>query len=156
MKAKRFRCRHCGELKLSRKKGQMYCGERACQKARKSRWRREKYAEDLDYRINQRESTQLWLESVGGAAKYYRGYRKKRKRRQVKPEAVLVVNRGSISAEKSLFAKPHGLLGRYANRDAISRNSLLKSGRYFIFPIGGKYGANRDAIRVEIEVISDG
>jgi hypothetical protein len=106
----------------------MYCSDARCQQVRKNAWRRQKYAEDLDYRLNQRESTEAWLEAVGGSAKYYREYRRKRKRERI---------------------------GTNANRDAMEGDSSLKSGSYVIFPVCGKPGANRDAIRVKIEVISD-
>lgn len=128
METKRFRCKKCGKLKMVRRKGQRYCSDVRCQQARKNAWRRQKYAEDVDYRLNQRASTEAWLETVGGSAKYYREYRRKRKQGRI---------------EKS------------ANRDVRNGDSLLKTGRYLIFPVSGKTNANRDAMRVKIEVISD-
>jgi hypothetical protein len=128
METMRFRCRHCGKLKLVVKKGQKYCSDVKCQQARKNAWRRQKYAEDLDYRLNQKQSTEMWLESVGGAAEYYREYRRKRKQ---------------------------GHRGASANSDARQTNSLIKTGSYYIFPVCGESYANSDAIRVKIEVITD-
>lgn len=134
----------------------MYCGEKECQRARKNGWRREKYAEDLDYRLNQRESTKAWLESVGGGAKYYREYRRKRKRGRLKTGAPSLVRRAGFDGEGSLFARRGIRIRPSANRDAIREDSILKTGRYVIFPVCGRVGANRDAIEVKIEVILDG
>jgi hypothetical protein len=115
----------------------MYCGDERCQKVRKNAWRREKYAGDLDYRLNQRESSRAWLKSVGGAARYFREYRRKQHRGE------------------SLFARYEAPIDTSANSDARQTNSLIKTGSYYIFPVCGESYANSDAIRVKIEVITD-
>lgn len=157
MEKQRFRCRHCGKIKVQRVLEQKYCGERACQQARRNAWRRDKYAEDVDYRRNQEASTAAWLSSQGGAAAYYRQYRLRRKTSTTSEEG------GSLKAESGLsrvFPRSVGEKKRpgsrgapsNANRDASSGNLRLKSGRYTLCPTG----ANRDAFLVEIRVVPDG
>lgn len=67
-------CIHCGRefIPNPRVKGQKYCRDRNCQKARKGRWQRKKMAKDADYRENQKRCQEDWLRSHPG---YYRKYR---------------------------------------------------------------------------------
>ena len=157
MEQQRFRCRHCGKLKVRRALEQTYCGEKACQQARRNAWRREKYSEDSDYRLNQRASTAAWLSSQGGARAYYRRYRSRRKASTPSAE------RGSGNAEGGLRPPLLRSVGEKArrvpcitsvdaNRDASFGDLPLKSGRYTLCPAG----ANRDAVLVEIRVVPDG
>jgi hypothetical protein len=153
MKKKRFRCRQCKRVLAVRVIGQGYCGEAACQKARKNAWRREKYASDSDYRLNQRDSTDEWLNSVGGAAQYHREYRKKKKRciAQLRSKAKRTLEpTGSETA--SLFAGHVSGLDASANSDATFQKTFIKTGRYRICP----ESANSDAFMAEIRLISYG
>jgi hypothetical protein len=77
--------------------GQSYCNLAPCQKVRKNTWRREKYAEDADYRANQRDSTTAWLGTQGGAAAYYRAYRRRRR-----------AQRGGLAADRAADRAPVG------------------------------------------------
>jgi len=155
------------------KPGQGYCGEKACQAARKREWSREKYASDPDYRINQKESTDAWLDTQGGAAAYYRDYRRRRrKRRREEQEAAAVAAVSGIfeaipdvtgeNAKKagdeakehpitSLFAPDMAMGKASANRDAGSQYYPIKTGLYEILALG----ANKDATIVEIRMISN-
>jgi hypothetical protein len=135
----RFRCRHCRKLQGKRTLDQRYCGERECQKARKNTWRREKYAQDSDYRANQRASTHAWLEERGGSAAYYRAYRKRRK---------------SPSSSRAIAAPDPPALN--AKRDAALAKRALSSGVYTLVPIRPDGGAKRDAFLVEIVVFPSG
>lgn len=149
MENKRFRCAHCRKLHSVRVEGQKYCGSQACQRARKKRWRRQKYSEDADYRLNQKQSTQAWLESQGGPAEYYRRYRKRRRSEEgASPEQRLASGvEGEIA---SLFVPVSSESDASANRDAFLGESPIKTGRYKMWPAS----ANRDAILVEISVIT--
>jgi hypothetical protein len=139
----RFRCRHCRKLRRKRTGDQRYCGERACQKARKNTWRREKYAQDSDYRANQRDSTNAWLGERGGSAAYHRAYRTRRKN----PSPSRTVPEPSPpSAAPPLRAK----------RDAESAESALASGVYTLVPLQPDGNAKRDAFLVEIAVFPRG
>ena len=161
MEKQRFRCRHCGRLKVQRVLGQMYCGERACQQARRNLWRRNKYAEDPDYRRNQQSSTAAWLSNQGGAAAYYRGYRSRQQSSAVSNKhghleaatgLATVPIRTKDEKERSDSSAPPAC----ANRDALFDDSTFKSGRYMIVPSDCSSLANRDAFLVEIRVIPDG
>jgi hypothetical protein len=160
MKARRFKCRHCHRTVTTKRAGQQYCGERACQRARKQEWSREKYKSDADYRINQKESTDAWLASQGGAAAYYRDYRRRRRKCKLAAEAT------GPSAEASTVCEAthenHSVISSYepcmakrmvrANRDASLHHGPIKTGRYEIITVG----ANRDAVIAEIRLISTG
>ena len=179
METTRYKCRNCGRLLLGRVPGQKYCGEKACQAARKRKWSRDRYGSDPDYRLNQQESTATWLESRGGAAEYYRDYRRRKRREvlaaakdlgrrsrakavEVGGEAVdelteaprqtgLKVDRQPLDDRAAfLFAGKDSDLDESANRDATCQTSAIKTGVYKISPSG----ANRDAVWVTIEVIS--
>jgi hypothetical protein len=65
---------HCGRLfdPDPRVKGQRYCSEKACQRARKRKWQKEKLAVDPDYQANQRDCQSEWHRLHPD---YYRKYR---------------------------------------------------------------------------------
>lgn len=127
----RFRCRHCRRLIARRTETQRYCDAKACQRARKNRWRRERYASDPDYRANQRDSNAAWLASQGGIAAYHRAYRRRCQGRK----DVLV---GDLTAG--------------AKRDGKPVISVLNSGTYRLIAVGD---AKRDALLVNLRIISD-
>lgn len=137
----RFRCRHCRKLWRKRTVDQRYCGERPCQKARKNTWRREKYAQDSDYRANQRDSTNAWLSEQGGSAAYHRAYRKRRK----DPP-----NSRALREQSPRSTVPP----QRAKRDTELARSALFSGVYTLVPIQPDGDAKRDALLVEIAVVS--
>jgi hypothetical protein len=70
---------HCRRLfdPDPRVKNQRYCGEKACQRARKKKWQKEKLAVDPDYKANQRECQIEWHARHPG---YYRKYRQQHPR----------------------------------------------------------------------------
>lgn len=176
MKAVRFKCRHCRRMVSGGKPGQKYCGEKACQRARKREWSREKYASDPDYRLNQKQSTEAWLESRGGAAQYYRDYRRRKRRLRVQMQeagagaaaavadlcetgakgGAAVSKQHSDKAKKSdaesVFAPNAAVLAARANRDAGTQYCSMEPGIYEILPVG----ANKDAALVKIRMISSG
>src|SRR5207248_1524532 len=72
-----IRCAHCQCLVLPnpRVKTQRFCANKACQRARKAQWQREKMATDPDYQANQRDAQQAWQHRHPG---YWRQYRLRR------------------------------------------------------------------------------
>lgn len=166
MRAGQFKCRHCGRICVEKGKGRKYCGARECQASRKREWNRTKYASDPDYRLNQRESTAAWLSSRGGAAQYHREYRRclresaavetgcstkgdtESKGKRGLSDCSAGVVTGGPSA--SMFAVEGSESAANANRDATSDKMQIKPGVYKICPAG----ANRDAIWVELRVIT--
>lgn len=176
MASQQFRCAACRRLRMSRVKGQRYCGQDSCQKTRKNAWRRQKYAADADYRANQAQSTGAWLDTRGGAARYFQRYRKRREQQGAEvagsqPETVtaggdatagpVTAGAGPAAGEGVTEALRGGASGARpaaqkwtwprANSDAISEKSVVKTGRYLLV---GADGANSDAILVEIRAIS--
>lgn len=150
MENKRFRCAHCRKVLPVRVEGQRFCGAKVCQLARKKDWRRQKYAADADYRLNQKQSTQAWLKSQGGPAEYYRQYRKRRKTEE-DASFEKDLESGVEGGSASLFAPIRSGSDLSANRDALLAKSPIKTGRYKMWPSS----ANRDAFLVEIAVITD-
>ena len=165
MRAGQFKCRHCGRVGVEKRKGQKYCGSRECQASRKREWNRRKYASDPDYRLNQRESTEAWLSSQGGAAQYHREYRRRLRESATmetgcskRGDRASMEEQGSDCSARvetdglsaSLFAGKGSGLWENANRDARSGKMQIKPGMYKICPAG----ANRDAILVELRVIT--
>lgn len=150
MQGYQFRCRHCKKLRVKRGEDQRYCGDEACQKARKNAWRRQKYEVDPDYRANQAASTKAWLASQGGSAAYYRAYRKQRKERQRKEQR----RQEQVASVDPTTGQASGpLTAASANSDAKTPQSSVKSGRYRLLPCDG---ANSDAFLVELSVIPSG
>jgi hypothetical protein len=119
---------------------QRHCGAPECQKARKNAWRREKYAQDSDYRANQRDSTNAWLDEQGGSAAYHREYRSRRKN-------------PSPSGSASEQSPSSRLLPASAKRDAELPESALPSGVYTLVPVQLDGDAKRDTLLVEIAVV---
>jgi|WetSurMetagenome_2_1015567.scaffolds.fasta_scaffold95493_2 hypothetical protein len=70
---------HCRRLfdPNPRVKNQGYCGEKACQRARKREWQKNKLAVDSDYRANQRDCQIEWHRRHPG---YYKKYRQEHPR----------------------------------------------------------------------------
>lgn len=155
MKPKRFRCRCCQKLHPVRVKDQKYCGSAKCQQARRNAWYRDKCASDPDYRANQKHSTQEWLKTKGGAAAYYREYRKRRMESQEAAETTSVLSMHETDNCTKEEARNWDM-GKSANIDATPEESLFKSGRYLLIPEHAKPDANIDAIVVEIAMISGG
>lgn len=69
-----IRCAHCRCLFVPnpRAKTQRFCAHKACQRARKAQWQREKMATDPDYRGNQRDCQHRWQHQH---PQYWREYR---------------------------------------------------------------------------------
>jgi hypothetical protein len=151
MRGKRFRCRCCKKLKLKRTADQRFCGDKQCQRARKNQWRREKYESDQDYRQNQRESTQAWLDAHGGCAAYHQHYRLRKRKLQQSTSDVSVscAQSDAVPGKQTLtqLSEPEEVS---AKSDGILTKNQMKSGRYRIIPDGT---AKSDAILVTIEII---
>lgn len=71
------RCAHCRchFLPDPRVKTQRFCSNKACQRARKAQWQRDKLATDPDYRANQRDCPQSWQHQHPPSWRQYRQQR---------------------------------------------------------------------------------
>jgi hypothetical protein len=62
---KTIRCKCCGKIVPAnpRLKNQLYCSKPECQRERKRLWQNDKLKTDPDYRANQMDCKQRWIES---------------------------------------------------------------------------------------------
>lgn len=135
-----IRCAHCGRRILSnpRVKEQRYCSQQACQRARKTRWQREKMATDLDYQLNQRDCRNDWNTRNPG---YWRRYRSRH------PDYVnrnRLLQRGRDRRRRDL-----------AKMDALAEISPVKPGSYYLIPAKGDL-AKMDALSQKVYLIPTG
>ena len=137
----RRRCAACEQAFRPRaqSRGQLYCGQAACQRERRRRWQRNKRRRDEDYRANQARAQRVW-------AADHRDYW--RKWRAAHPEYTernrLAQRRRDSEREASRLAK----------MDASPSISPVTSGTYQLVPWAGGDLAKKDAWTVELTVIS--
>lgn len=143
-------CCHCGNLFIPdpRQKDQRYCGEKACQRARKASWQREKMHSDPDYRANQKQSQESWLQANEGYWKRYREAhpeqaqrnrdlqrvrnRRCRFQRVGKMDTSMIAkmdaSRSDKSSNRPWFSGPFWLVPEIAKMDAIKVNIYAITG----------------------------
>ncbi len=137
------RCKHCKRnyWKNPRVKAQSYCGAKACQRARKTRWQRNRMRADSDYRENQKLSQKQWTASRPG---YWQKYRQ---------------NHQSYACGNRMLQKcrdERRRLRHLAKMDALSSISSVKSGTYYLFTSAQVNLAKMDASGHKVEIISRG
>ena len=138
---KKIRCRHCRRLvrENPRIKNQDYCGEKACQQARKNAWRRKQRAEDPEYRRGEEESREKWLANQPG-------YGKKKHHKQPKLQG----------ARWALAGDSTEAIAGESKRDALMEFFVGKTMKCNFYPITSPTTLRRDALVVEIVPISTG
>ncbi len=140
-------CAHCHEaFTAQRNPLQQYCGHQACQNARKCHWRKQKRADDPDYRQNQRRANQKWRKQH--SVTYWRQYRAAhadytQHNRQQQG------NRDQQRSQKAHFGDASFL----ANSDALGGKNPDLSGCYRLSRVTPDL-ANSDALIVKISVIT--
>ena len=134
-----FRCTCCKRIvrRNPRLKKQRYCGAKACQQARKTKWQREKQQVDHDYRINKKESHQAW-QKINPT--YWRQYRSRNPEYRER-------NRQLQQARDR--KKPQETAGHLAKMDALSQYFNDTTRTYYIYA-GGENLAKMDALSVKI------
>ena len=143
------RCQNCGCLfeVCNKVKKHEYCNKKQCQRARKSKWQKQKMKNDEIYRKDQKEAQKIWLDNNPDYwekyrrknLKYTKDNRKKQRDRNQKTE----------STTKPI-SKP------IAKMDALTHENSIISGRYELVPIKSDMIAKMDALIVEINTISQG
>ena len=116
-----------------RVKNHRYCGRKECRRLRKRRWQSEKMKTDPDYRKNQQESHQCWMEQNRD---YYQRYRA-RNPQYVTRNRLLQKLRDQKRRNRRSFAKmdpisppyfliPHAspLLAKKGSMDSLSFSAL--------------------------------
>ena len=136
-----FRCACCRRILLRdpRVKNQQYCGTKRCQRARKSKWQREKQKADADYRANKRESQRAWKTKNPD---YWQQYRKNNQqyclRNRQMQKARDRVKQQTVTAREHL-----------AKVDTLERIINDTSMTYIISGVSGNL-AKMDALKVKI------
>jgi len=136
------RCLSCGHgFHLRRQApGQQYCSEKACQRARRREWQREKQRTDADYRENQRRAWRAW---AARHAEYWREWRARH------PE-YCAANREQQAVRDRRRRSP----GSLAKMDASEADLIVNPGVYRLAPVADGLLAKMDAWTVKISVIS--
>ncbi len=146
-----FKCGHCRRRCKKNpclKGGQKYCGEKACQQARKNAWERNKLQTDPAYNAKRQASKRKWYKKRPGH-KYqseYRethpGYCKENRRKQV-----------SRNRKRQIPASPPKIV----KTDALNPESVTTQGLYVLSPYekpsnktGTKKIVKTDALIVQI------
>lgn len=120
---------------------QRYCGDRECQRTRKSHWQKEKLSSDSDYRANQAEAQRQWHSRNKD---YWREYRRRNP---------AYTERNRIGQKERNRRRR---LGRgIAKMDEQTGKSVIPSGRYRLVPLCDPEIAKMDELIVELEVISE-
>jgi 23S rRNA G2445 N2-methylase RlmL len=135
-------CRHCEKTIRDpnpRIKNQTHCHAKACQRARKAKWQREKIKTDPDYRKNQKDAKDQWGRRNPD---YWEKYRRNN-------EAYTLRNR---ELQKVRDAKRRAL--RLAKMDASSGTTSLNNSVYFLIHVAGDL-AKMDASIHRVVIIPD-
>lgn len=140
-------CAHCGkEFNPSpRVKNQRYCGNTACQKARRAAWQRRKLKEDRDYRDNQKRCQREWQKHNSG---YYRSYRESHPaytKRNLALQGMRDMRRRRKN-EGKMLAKMDSLLKPYYSR----RGSVFR-----LIPQDKRLLAKMDSIEVKLVPVQE-
>ncbi len=141
-------CAACGCLFVPRRNvpHQRYCAKRACQRARRRGWQRQKLKDDADYRANQSAAQRRWSERH---PTYWRDYRQRhpdsternREQQRVRNRRRPVAGAGGSSPV-------------IAKMDEYPCEKPTFSGTYRMIPVTEPGIAKMDAYTVEIQVIS--
>lgn len=139
------RCKSCGCLLEPSPKhpNQKYCTKKKCQRARKSKWQREKLAQDKDYRDNQADCQARWRAKNPD---YWKNYRMEN------PQ----YTKGNREKQRERNRSKRAMLNPIAKMDAERGEKHEFSGRYKLIPIDGQMIAKMDAVIVEINEITTG
>lgn len=133
---KTIKCVNCRRIVTAnhRLKKQEYCNRKACQRIRKNKWKQNKIATDPDYKNDQKEYQEQWIDERPG---YYQNYRKQN------PDYCDRNRKLQKKRDKKRQSK------KSCKRDALKQISSIKPGTYKLVPIKNK----RDSLLGQIIVI---
>ena len=143
-------CKHCQSPFRPHPKvpGQTYCSMAQCQKARRSKWQKQKLHSDDGYRQNQADAQRSWARRRPECWKDYRKghpeYVERNKAMQRSRNRRSRTGRYRAVDDAGMVAKMDGLTGK----------NNLSSGYYLLYPIGVGQIAKMDEMLVRIEVIT--
>ena len=134
-------CRCCKKrFTLKRNPQQVYCSNKRCQQYRKMVWRKSKMKHDADYRANQKAANKRWQSKN---PHYWRQYRATHAEYLDRNRRAQQVRDGCVGLHTSHLAKS----------DALSEQSLVTPGMYWITPGTNESLAKSDALLVKILVL---
>lgn len=139
-----FVCLACGKEKAASPRSagrQSYCGEKSCQRARKTAWQRQSLAEDPEHRANQQSSQEAWRREHPN---YWSEYRRRR------PD-IAERNRRLQTRRDRKRRRPSSPV--LAKMDALAPPNppkLQAKGECWLVPVLAKM----DALRVKIVMVS--
>jgi hypothetical protein len=130
-----IRCANCRCLFSPdpRVKNQRYCGAKACQRARKNLWQRQKMATDPDYQENQRDCQRRWYQRHPD---YWLSYRRQRAE----------YCRRNRLLQKTRDQKRR--LRNLAKMDALKRDYSFRPGTYYVVPHLAKMDASAQEVLI--------
>ena len=152
--AKYFYCCHCRERKKKNpriKSGQLYCGSRACQQARKNKHERERLKNDPEYNARRKAHKATWRSKQRGA--YQKTYRENH------PDYTA----RNLSLQKTRYQRSTkmcpvpGVGPKIVKTDTLSSGMLIGPGLYEIRPYKrdpGKKIVKTDALIVALSIHS--
>lgn len=135
-----IQCAHCRcrFLPDPRVKSQRFCSNKICQRARKTRWQRDKMTTDPDYRANQRDSQRSWQNQH---PQYWHQYRQTR----------------ADYRERNRLLQQHRDHKRrirpLAKRDVLESVTCIQPGIYHLIPAVGPPLAKMDVLSQKCHVI---
>jgi hypothetical protein len=133
-----FFCAKCGkDSDRASRSGtrQTYCGKKACQRARKAKWKKHKMASDSDYVANQKRCYQKWQEANPGYWQHYRQTNPdKAKTNRVLQQVRNHVRKQRHSGASEVIAKVDALIPR-------KHSEFSTVGEYHLIPLIAKVDA---------------
>ena len=143
--SQKIRCanRECRRLFLPnpRVKNHRYCGREECQRVRRRQWQRQKMKSDPNYRKEQLESQQCWVEQNRD---YWQRYR---------------TQHPQYAERNRLLQQERDQKRRFshlAKMDALKQESHVKAGSYYLIPGTGGGLAKMDALSRKFYLIPIG
>lgn len=133
-----------------RVKGQRYCSKKECRHVRKRQWQRQKIKHDPDYRDNQRDAQQCWMEQNRDYWRRYRdrhpGYVKRNRLLQKERDrSRCLAHLAKMDTSKDISSiKPGSYFLIPAKRDLAKMDTL--SPKYFLIPQTYPFLAKKDSM----------
>lgn len=145
-----FVCLACGKEKPGSPRSadkQSYCGEGACQRARKALWQRQRMAADPDYHANQQHCYQEWCRDHSG---YWSGYRQTHPKQAERNRLLQRQRNCRRRCRNTAGSSPPAIIAKMDASVSPKASKPPMNGEYWLVPVIAKM----DALRVKITTIT--